>query len=176
MKKVLKKIFWVIGIIYLVIAIVAIVCLLKKNSFGYPEFGNKTLLVMEEDDEDTGFKKGDLLVISKPNNDEVKTNEFVFFYDTEYAKNTINVGRVINKEVINEKETTYTVANKLVSSEYLVGKVEETKSYATIGSILNLLLSKWGFFLIIIVPFFIMFMVELFAIYTEIKYGKKDNN
>ena len=173
MKKVLKIIFGFIGFVYLVVAIFAIVCLLKKNSFGYPQFGNKTLFVIEEDSKNTGFEKGDLVILVKPNNDDVKVNDVVFFYETEFAKNTVNMGRVTNREIINEKETTFTVAGKSFSSEFLIGMANSSTKYAKVGSFLNTLLSKWGFFAIIIVPFFIMFMIELFAIYTEIKFGKK---
>ena len=176
MKKGLKIVLGVVGVIYLAIAIVAIVCLLKKNSFGYPQFGDNTLFVVEEDSKGTDFKKGDLVILTKPKNEDVKLEDKVFFYDTEFKKNTINFGKVNNREVINESEVTFTVAGKSFSSEYLVGKLDGSKKYSTIGSILNLLISKWGFFLIIIVPFFIIFMIELFAIYTEIKYGKKKNN
>ena len=176
MKKGLKIVLGFVGFVYLIIAVFAIVCLLKKNQFGYPQFGSKTLLVIEENNKETGFKKGDLVILKKPKNDEVKVNDGVFFYDTEYKKNTINYGNITNREVINEDETTFTIGNKSFSSEFLVGRAKESKVYSTVGSILNVLLSKWGFFLIIIVPFFIMFMIELFAIYTEIRYGKKKNN
>ena len=176
MKKVWKIIFGFIGFIYIVVAIFAIVCLLKKNTFGYPQFGDKTLFVVEEDNNELKYKKGDLVVLEKPNNDDVKVNDTVFFYDTEFTKNTIIYGNITNREVINEKETTFSVTGKSFSSEYLVGKADGSTIYSKIGAILNVLISKWGFFLIIIVPFFIMFMIELFAIYTEIKYGKKKNN
>ncbi len=176
MKKVLKIVFGFIGFIYLIVAIFAIVCLLKKNDFGYPQFGSKTLFVVEEDSKETGYKKGDLIVLTKPKNDEVKVKDGVFFYDTEYKKNTINYGNVTEREVINEEETTFTIGKKSFSSQYLVGKKDDGTKYSGIGSILSVLLSKWGFFGIIIVPFFIMFMIELFAIYTEVKYGKKKNN
>ena len=176
MKKSLKIVFGFIGFIYLIVVIIAIACLLKKNDFGYPQFGNKTLLVMEEDSKETGYKKGDLIILVKPNNSDVKINDGVFFYDTAFKKNTINYGNVVKSEVINEKETTFTIANKSFSSEFLVGRKDDSTRYAGVGSILNLLISKWGFFLIIIVPFFIMFIIELFSIYTEIKYGKKKNN
>ena len=173
MKKVLKIVFGIVGVVYFVIAVFAIVCLLKKNDYGYPQFGNKTLFVVEEDSKDTGYKKGDLIVLVKPNNDDVKVGDGVFFYDTEYKKNTINYGSITNREVINEKEMTFTVSGKSFSSEFLAGRVVDSTRYKTVGGILNVLLSKWGFFLIIIVPFFVMFMIEIFAIYTELKYGTK---
>lgn len=176
MKKVLKIVFGFIGFVYFVVAIFAIVCLLNKNKYGYPQFGDKTLFVVMEDNKELNYNKGDLVVLVKPNNNDVKEREAVFFYDTEFKKNTINVGTVVKKEVINESETTFHVAGKSFSSEYLVGTANESTRYQTVGSILDVLLSKWGFFLIIIVPFFIMFMVVLFRIYTEIKFGKKNDN
>lgn len=171
MKKVLKFIFGVFSCIYLVCAVFSIICLLKRNEFGYPQFNTKTLIVIEESD--NYYKKGDLVIITKPNNNDVQINDAVFFYDTEFKKNTLNMATVNSKDVINEKETTYHVNGKSFSSEYLVGKVSGSVKYPFIGKILNLLTSKWGFFFIIIIPFFIMFMVEIFAIYTEIKYGSK---
>lgn len=176
MKKVLKVIFGFIGFVYFVVAIFAIICLLKKNDYGYPQFGDNVLFAVEETIPEAHYEKGDLVVLTKPNNDDVKINDVVFFYDTEFAKNTLNVGSIVNREIINEKETTFSVHGKSFSSEYLVGKAADSKRYKTVGGILNVLLSRWGFFLTIIVPFFVMFMIEIFAIYTELKYGNKKNN
>ena len=176
MKKVLRFIFGFIGVVYFIVALFAIVCLLKKNDYGYPQFGNKILFAVEEDMPEAHYEKGDLVVLTKPKNDDVKINDAVFFYDKEFSKNTLNFGNITNREVINENETTFSVTGKSFSSEFLVGKVDGSKRYQTIGGILNALLSRWGFFLIIIVPFFVMFMIEIFAIYTEIKYGNKKNN
>ena len=176
MKKVLKLLFSILGVIYFIVAIIAIICLFKKNDYGYPQFGNKVLFAPEEDIQEIGYKKGDLVILSKPNNDDVKVNDTVFFYDTEFNKNTLNLGTISAREVINENETTFTVPGKSFSAEFLAGRVADAKKYKTIGGILDVLLSRWGFFLIIIVPFFVMFMIEIFAIYTEIKYGSKKNN
>ncbi len=171
MKKVFKLIFSFISCIYLICAVFAIVCLLKKNEFGYPQFNSKTLIVIEEDD--NYYKKGDLVVLNKPSNSDVQINDAVFFYETEFKKNTLNIGTITGRDVINEKETTFHVNGTSFSSEFLVGKVSGSVKYPIIGSVLSLLTSKWGFFFIIIIPFFILFMIELFAIYTEIKYGSK---
>lgn len=176
MKKVLKLIFSFIGVVYFLVAIFGIVCLLKKNDYGYPQFGKKILFAIEEELPEVNYEKGDLVILSKPNNDDVNINDAVFFYDTEFSKNTLNLGNIVSKEIINDQETTFSVTGKSFSSEYLAGKVDGATRYKTIGGILNVLLSRWGFFLIVIVPFFVMFMVEIFAIYTELKYGSKKNN
>ena len=171
MKKVLKFIFGFLSCIYLVFAVFAIICLLKRNEFGYPQFNTKTLIVIDEDD--NYYKKGDLVVLNKPNNNDVKVNDAVFFYETEFKKNTLNIATITGMDVVNEKETTFHVNGTSFSSEFLVGKVSGSVKYSFIGSVLSLLTSKWGFFFIIILPFFILFMIELFAIYTELKYGSK---
>ncbi len=175
MKKILKFLFSFVGFIYFVIAIFAIICLLKKNDYGYPQFGSKVLFVVEEDIQETNYKKGDLVLLSKPNNSDVHLNDAVFFYDTEFSKNTLNLGNITNLEIINENETTFSVPGRSFSSEFLVGRAADSLRYESIGGLLNVLLSRWGFFVIIIVPFFVMFMIEIFAIYTEIKYGSKKN-
>ena len=176
MKKVLRIIFSVIGFLYCAIAIFAILCLLNKNEYGYPQFGNKTYFVVLEDDKDLDYKKGDLIVLVKPKNNDVKEKEAVFFYDVQFKKNTINIGVVDKIEVINDKETTYHVGEKSFSSDYLVGTVNNSSRYGKIGGALDLILSKWGFFFSIIVPFFIMFLIVLFKIYIEIKFGMKNDN
>ena len=175
MKKILKFLFSFVGFIYFVIAIFAIICLLKKNDYGYPQFGSKVLFAVEEDIQETNYKKGDLVLLSKPNNSDVHLNDTVFFYDTEFSKNTLNLGNITNLEIINENETTFSVPGRSFSSEFLVGRAADSLRYESIGGLLNVLLSRWGFFVIIIVPFFVMFMIEIFAIYTEIKYGSKKN-
>ncbi len=173
MKKIMKGIFGFIGVVYFIVAIFAIICLFKKNEFGYPQFGNKVLFSIEED-AGTFYKKGDLVVLTKPDNSEVKMNDAVFFYDTEFSRNTLDLGNITNIEVVNEKESTFTVGGKSFSSEFLAGRVVDSTRYKTIGGLFNIVMSKWGFFLIIIVPFFIMFMIEIFAIYTELRYGSKN--
>jgi hypothetical protein len=176
MKKVLKFLFGFIGFVYFIVAIFSIICLLKKNDYGYPQFGNKVLFAVEEEIPEVKYEKGDLVVLSKPKNSDVEIGDAVFFYDTEFSKNTLNLGNITSREVINDEETTFTVPGKSFSSEFLAGRVNDATKYKTIGGILNVLLSRWGFFLIIIVPFFVMFMIEIFAIYTELKYGNKKNN
>ena len=176
MKKILRIVFGFVGFLYFVVAIFAILCLLNKNDYGYPQFGDKTLFVILEDSKELSYEKGDLLVLVKPKNEDVKINDAVFFYDMEFKSETINLGIITGRDVVNEKETTFQVAGKTFSSEYLVGTANTSSRYRAIGGVLDLLLSKWGFFFAIIVPFFIMFMVVLFKIYIEIKFGMKNDN
>ena len=175
MKNFLKTIFGFIGFVYFVIAIFAIVCLLKKNEYGLPQFGNTTLVVVDSEAMGGYYDKGDLVILNKPNNDDVKVNDAIFFYDTAFKRNTINVANVTSKDKINDEETTYHVKGTSFSSAYLVGKVDGSAKYPVLGSILNIFTSKWGFLFLVILPFFVLFMTEIVAIYDELKHGKKKN-
>ncbi len=173
MKNFLKTIFGFIGFAYLVVAVFAIVCLLKKNNYGLPQFGNTTFVVIDSEAMGGYYDKGDLVILKKPNNDDVKINDAVFFYETAFKQNTINVANVTSKEKINDEETTYHVKGTSFSSSYLVGKVDGSVKYPVIGTILNIFTSKWGFLFLVILPFFILFMIEIVAIYDEVKHGNK---
>ncbi len=175
MKKVLKRIFQVILFIYFVIAIFAIICLVKRNEYGLPQFGDTTLVVIDGDDMNEYYKDGDLIVIKKPQNSDVKVNDVVFFYDVQFKRNTINIATIVSKDVINDNETTYHVKGTSFSSSYLVGKVDGSIKYAKVGGILSVLTSRWGFLFLIILPLFILFMWELLAIYLEIKKALKSS-
>ncbi len=175
MKKVLKTIFGFIGFIYLVVAVFAIVCLLKKNDYGLTQFGNTTLVVIDSDAMGGYYDKGDLVILRKPNNDDVKINDAVFFYETAFKQHTINVANVTGKEKINDEETTYHVKGTSFSSSYLVGKVDGSAKYPVVGSILNIFTSKWGFLFLVILPFFVLFMIEIVAIYDELRHRNKEN-
>ena len=77
---------------------------------------------------------------------------------------------VINKEVVNDKETTFVMDGEYpISSEYVIGKASTSKSYAKLGSVLNVLESRYGFLFIIIFPILIIFIYEIYAAIKEFK-------
>ena len=173
MKKLIKFIFEVILFFYLVLAVFAIACLVKRNSYGMPQFGNHTLIAIDGDND--YFKNGDLVIIEKPANKDVKLNDVVFFYKVQFRENTVNVGTIVSKEVVNENETTFSVNGTSFSSEHLIGKIDGSSKIAKIGSVLKVLTSRWGFLFLIILPLFILFMWELLAIYLEVKKARKSS-
>lgn len=170
MKKVLKSIFSFIGIIYMIVAVFAIVCLLNFNEYGLTELGNKTLIVVSDNEMEPNFYNGDLIVVNKTANQDVKVNDMIFFYEISFGETYVNLANVIDKYDVNEKETTYTVKdNYSFSSEYLIGKVSNSKKYRYIGVVLRVLTSKWGFLFLIILPCLLAFLYEIYAICFEAK-------
>lgn len=171
MKGFLKFIGGIFLTLYLIIVIILTVFLLNYNDYNVTVLGNKTYIPIT--DEKLGnYKKGDLLVVEKTSNDDIRINDMVFFYETDTAKKTVNInlGRVINTRKISEEETTITMEGNVdFSSEYVIGGEKNTKVYSNIGGILATLESRWVFLLVVVLPILFIFLYEIYAIALEVK-------
>lgn len=170
MKKVLKAFMMIFGVIYAGIAVILTVCLLNYNDYNITVLGDKSLIIVRNDDLKPDFNKGDLVVVKKNNNDDIKVGDKIFFYDTYKNQISVNFGNIIDKEIVNEDEVTYTMdGNYALSSEYVIGKASTSGRYEGIGTILSVLESRFGFLFIIIFPILILFIYEIYAVVIEVK-------
>ena len=173
MKKFLKLILSIAFAIYMVVALGLTVCLLSYNEYNITEIGNMSLIIIRDDELNPDFKKGDLVVVTKNSNNNIKIGDKVFFYNAYMNQVDVNLGKVVDKEKVNEKETTFILDDKLkISSEYIIGKTETSQVYNGVGSVLGFLESKWGFLITILLPLLLMFVYVVYEIALEIKKAK----
>lgn len=171
-KSFFKILFSIFLVFYICLAIFVTACLLFLNDHGITEFGD-TSLVIVDDDLNSEYKKGDLLVISKGNKEgsDVSEGDYVFFYNPTESY-TINYAEV--KEIYDTNGYyTYVVGNDYnIYFDYYVGnKVNNLKG---IGTVLSVLESQFGFLLLIILPTMIAIIFEVYAIIIEIIELKKE--
>ena len=76
MKRVIGNI---ITVILVIIIIFMSVLLLSHNEHQVSQFGNKTLLIVDEDMLD--YKAGSLLVVTKKDASNIQPNDYIFYYD-----------------------------------------------------------------------------------------------
>ena len=158
MKKVLKIGGIILLVVYAAMAITLTLFLLKYNDYNITEINGNSFVIVRDDDLKPDFNK------------DIKIGDKIFFYEIENEKVTVNLGNVINKEVVNDKETTFVMDGEYpISSEYVIGKASTSKSYAKLGSVLNVLESRYGFLFIIIFPILIIFIYEIYAAIKEFK-------
>lgn len=170
MKKVLKIIGIFFGAIYCLIAITLTVCLLNYNDYNITELGDKSLIIVRDDELEPNYQKGDLVIVKKNLNREINIGDKIFFYNANEGQVTVNLGNVISKVNITKKETTFTMNGDYpISSEYVIGKTSTSKVYHKLGSILSTLESKFGFLFLIIFPILVLFIYEIYAVIKEIK-------
>lgn len=170
MKRVFKIIAGVLLAIYLILVVCLTTCLLTFNDYKISVIGDKSLLIVNDNTLNPDYKKGDLLVITKNDNKDIKVNDKIFFYNHYQSEVVVNISTVDNVQKITDTETTFTVNKEYdISSEYVIGKTSTTKVYSGLGEFLKILESKWGFLCLIILPITILFIFEIYAIIMEIK-------
>jgi hypothetical protein len=168
--KVIKLILSIVIPFYVIVAIFVTACLIGYNDYNITEFGKKSLIIVEDDSLKPYFNEGDLLVVTKNNNADVKVNDKIFFYNNYNKEVSVNLAKVLKTERITDSESTFTVdGNYDVSSEYFIGKEDTTVLYPKVGSVLNVLTSKYGYLFIFILPILLLFLGEIFAIIKEVK-------
>ena len=149
-------------IIWLVVALFVTICLLSYNEFKVTEFGNTSLLIMDSDEMEPEYLEGDLLIVKRNSDNKIDVGDKVFYYNSAMDSSVLVYhGNIEAKKQVSHNEVTYTIDGNKVSSKYIVGKTDSVKVYHSVGKILGVLTSKWGFMFIVIFP-------TLFAVIYEI--------
>ena len=163
--------------VWLIVAIFTTICLLSYNEFKVTTFGKNTLLIIDSDELEPDVLEGDLLVVKRNSDNKIDIGDKVFYYNS--AKNTrvlVYNGYVQDKLEIDKKETTYTIDGEKVSGEYVIGKVDSSKAYHKLGTLLNIFTSKWGFMFMVILPTLFAIIYEIMMIFDVAQRNKADKN
>lgn len=158
-------------IAYAVIAIFVTVCLLSYNDFKVSVFGSKSLILVTDDSLAPKFKKGDLVIVDKKS--DVLTGRKAFFYDKGDLQIDIKLGTVEAIEKVTSTESTYTFEGSLrKSGQYVIGPADGAEIIPTVGGILAILESKWGFLFLIVMPSLLAFIYQISVVVSEIRDSK----
>ena len=171
-KKVVKILISIIEVLIIVYVIAITVSLLNKNKYGYTVFGDKTLVTINENNsaELSLFKEGDLVIIDEAKYDNVEVGETLYYYDV------VNQTYILKTGVVKEKNGDRTSAvyvmdgTKTVSSDKIVGEYNDVK-YSNFGKVLDILESRFGFLLLVILPIFVLFIYQVYKMILLLKDG-----
>ncbi|MBQ6546451.1 MAG: hypothetical protein IJL74_00440 [Bacilli bacterium] len=171
MKKIVVRVL--VGIFALV-AILVTINLLAYNDYEVAEFGSKSFVLVDEHMQDYGYKKGDLLVTNKNTLENVKAGDEIIYYDIYTANVTVNKGSVVE---ISEDGSQLYLDNNLrsVARRNVLGTTEGAKTYSKIGGVLQVLESRVGYLLIILLPTLGIFAYLFRKIVVELKKEDKKN-
>ena len=162
MKKIL---FNLVVIIYVVIAIFVTVCLLTFNEYRISEFGNKSLIIISDEDEAIKYNKGDLLIVTKEKLKNAHKGDTVFFYESKSVK----IAEIQEVKDFGEAGINYVIdGNYQVVEDDIIGTSNSIKVIPKAGQALQILESKWGFLFLIVFPSLIAFLREIYDLVLEI--------
>ena len=162
MKKIL---FNLIIIVYVVIAILVTICLLTFNQYRISEFGNKSLIIINENDDLYSYTKGDLLIVTKENLKNAKPGDIVFFYESKSVK----IAKIVEVKDFGQIAVNYLIdGNYQVVEDDIIGTSNSVKVIPKAGQALQILESKWGFLFLIVFPSLLAFLREIYDLILEI--------
>ena len=119
------------------------------------------------------YDKRDLLIVEKTKIEDLENGEKIFYYDSKDEKVSIEIGTIKEIDKVSDKEYTLNFSDgSYVSSDYIIGNCDDVVNLGFLGNILGVLESKVGYLLIIVMPMFITFLYELYAIIKEIRTKK----
>lgn len=175
MKKVLsviKKIFiGIIVVVFFSFAIGITILLLNYNDYGLTQFDDETLVIIKDEISSEDFKKGDLVIVKEKKLEDINIGDEVFAYKVN-SKGEVSIELGVVGETSIEDEALSFENGDTYAIDFIIGSSD--KVYEDIGTYLGLLESRWGFLFIILVPSFLIFIYEIYALVVEIKYGKDE--
>ena len=167
--KVVKRVlFTIIAVFYFTFALCMTILLLNYNKYNVTQFGDTSLIIIKKDLSIGDYKKGDLVLVDAVDIDDIQKGDEIFAYRlTNDGLAEIQVG--ITGEVYPNEDAISYENGDTYSMQFVAGKA--TKVYSNIGTYLSVIESQWGFLFIVLVPCFLIFIYELYALIVEIKYG-----
>lgn len=146
--------------IYFILTIFITYILLSYNKYNVASIGNSYIVSLNTKIDK--YDENDLLIVKKS---DVNVGDFVLYSDSYNLPLNVKSGNIkdIKSDVI-VLDTDVTI-----TSENIIGSINNIKSYNYIGYIYSLLISKWGYLAIIIFPILIAFVYEIFAIIKEVR-------
>lgn len=170
--KIVKKVlFTIIAVVYFTFALCMTILLLNYNDYNVTQFGDTSLIILNRDVSMDGYQKGDLVLVESVELSDINVGDTIFAYKVDsngYPQ--IQIG--IAGQVYEEEEAISFENGDTYAMQFVAGR--PTEVYNDIGSFLSVVESQWGFLFIVLVPCFLIFIYELYALIIEIKYGNEE--
>lgn len=167
-----KVVLGIIGILYFAFALVMTILLLNYNDYGVTQFGNASLVIINDEVANEKYDKGDLVIVESKKLEKLKVGDEIFTYrvDSKGAPH-IQIGKI--GEIYEVDEAISFENGETYSTDFIAGMAKE--KHPKWGTFLAIVESQWGFLFIVLVPCFLIFIYELYSLIIEIKYGAEED-
>ena len=161
----------IVLVVFYAITISLTVYLLNYNKYGVSQFGDNSLLIVGKGLTSEKYHKGNLVIVENKELKDYNEGDELFVYHldgkggADVELGTIGQVHVEDNNVTLQNGETY-------SYEFIMGT--GVKTYEDYGTYLGFLTSKWGFFFLILIPNFFIFVFQLYNLIVEIKYGSDE--
>lgn len=178
----MKKIFMfikqlivgIIGIVFFAFAITITTLLLNFNDYGVTQLGDNSLIIIKNKMAFDKYEKGSLVLVKAMELRDISIGDEIFIYKitkSTNGKNKVSIDLGIIGAIHEDDDAVTFDTGETYSSEFIIGKAD--KVYNDVGTYLSIVESTWGFLFIVLVPSFLIFVYEIYALIVEIRYGGK---
>ena len=164
-------------VIYFSFIILISTLLLNRNDYGVTEFGDKALILVDEEISNENYKAGTLVIIERKKLTELEKGQEVFVYQPDKKDKSVNIVIANIAEIFPEDDSPYiTLANNgsAWGEEYVGGTAYST--FDKLGSFLKFIESKWVFFILLIIPCFFILLYEVYLLIIAIKFDDYEDD
>lgn len=176
MKKILitirNIILSIILITYLAFTIIISTLLLNRNEYGMSQFGDKTLILVDQEVSNEKYNKGSLVITQTKKITELKVGEEIFVYKTNRKDKSVRVVIAKIGKINLDTTSPYVVLENdgtAWGEEFIAGTAYQV--YENIGMLLLFVESKWIFFCLLIVPCFFILLYEIHLVIVTVRFG-----
>ena len=174
MKKGLNILVGLVELLIIVYAVFVIVIMLSFNDKGYTEINGKTYVAVDDTNiaELKNYQVDDLVAVNNLNYNDINVGDSIFYYAT-YDKHYIVIEDTVTNKDGSNREAVYNFENNksLVTSEQIIGKLD--KVYTGKAKIYNLLTTRYGFLLLVILPVLLIFIYQIYKFVLLLKEDKE---
>ena len=176
MKKFLKGLWGLVEVIIIIYVICMTAFLLCKNKYGFTQIGDMTYITINEHLQSylPETKENDLLMV-KQNNKDINVGDKIYYYAVENSEYVIKTAHVKENVISEDDMALYQLddeAKTTIATTRVIGKYSAI--YHNIGGVLDVLQSRIGFLLLVILPILLIFMYQIYALIIVIKYGEEE--
>ena len=161
--KVVKVLWHILEVITICYVVFITACILFRNGYGYTQFGPMTVVTVNDVNVNDfeNISNGSLLLIKDSNS--FKVDDEVFYYDIRNQKYIVVSDRIVNiedgKYIVDGVNENNEVVQVKLNNKKIIGK--NYVKIGILGYLVDLLESRIGFLLLVILPIFIVFLYEL---------------
>ena len=138
-------------ILYVIIAIISTILLLSFNKYKVSVFGDYSIVIVDSNELEPSFSKGDLVIVKSSS--LYKVGENVFFYNIVDRKVEVTLANISKVEEVTDGMSGYEIpGGSLISHEEVIGSTLNVKVFHHIGSLLRFIESKYGYLVLIVIP------------------------
>ncbi|MBR3720696.1 MAG: hypothetical protein IKN09_03035 [Clostridia bacterium] len=138
-------------ILYVIIAIISTILLLSFNKYKVSVFGDYSIVIVDSNELEPSFSKGDLVIVKSSS--IYKVGENVFFYNIVDRKVQVTLANISKVEEVTDGMSGYEIpGGSLISHEEVIGSTLNVKVFHHIGSLVRFIESKYGYLVLIVIP------------------------